>query len=149
MARRYAAIGGDTNTAATSMWGITSAATVRPAIYDIAIGSVATPADNAWHFRMGRFTAAGTATAFTPIALDPADPASLSASAFNHTVEPTYTANAFLLDISGNQRAAVRWIAAPGGELKMPATAANGIGCLSVAVGGSAVAMTFTVHFEE
>ena len=131
------------------MWGITSAATVRPAIYDLAIGSAATPADNAWHFRLGRYTTAGTSTAFTPIALDPADPASLAASGFNHSVEPGYTGSAYLLDLSGNQRAAVRWIAAPGGELKMPATAANGIGCLSQTVGGSAVAMVFTVHFEE
>jgi len=149
MARRYNVFAGDTNTAATTMWGVTSAATVRPSIYDIIIGSVATPADNSFHYRMGRYTAAGTSTAFTPVSLDPADPASLASAGVNHSAEPTYTANAYLLDIAGNQRACVRWIAAPGGELKMPATAANGIGCLSVAVGGSAVAMTFTIHFEE
>lgn len=149
MARNYAAVGSATNTASVTSWVITSAATIRPAIYDWAIGSVATAADNAWNFRLGRFTAAGTTTSFTPIALDPADPASLAASGFVATVEPTFTANAYLLSLSGNQRAAVRWIAAPGGELKMPATAANGIGCLSVAVGGSAVAMTHTVHFSE
>jgi hypothetical protein len=149
MARRYNASGSDTNTAATTMWGVTSATTIRPAIYEVLIGSVATPADNAWEFILGRFTAAGTSTAFTPVALDPSDPAALAAAGFNHTVEPTYTANAYLLRIAGNMRAAVRWIAAPGGELKMPATAANGIGCLSNAVGGSAVAMSFTIHWEE
>lgn len=149
MARRYAAVGSDTNTAATTMWTITSATTIRPAIYEILIGSVATPADNAWEFILGRTTAAGTSTAFTPNALDDGDPASLAAAGFAHTVEPTYTANASLLRIAGNQRAAYRWIASPGGELKMPATAANGIGCLSNAVGGSAVAMSFTIHWEE
>lgn len=149
MARRYSGVASDTNTASTTVWGLTSAATVRPAIYDIVIGSVATPADNAWEFILGRYTAAGTSTAFTGIALDPADPAAIATFGFNHTVEPTYTANASLLRIAGNQRAAVRWVASPGGELKMPATAANGIGCLSNAIGGSAVAMSFTIHWEE
>lgn len=149
MARRYNISGSDTNTAATTMWSVTSAATIRPRIYEVLIGSVATPADNAWEFIIGRFTAAGTSTAFTPIALDPADPAALAAAGFNHSVEPTYTANAYLLRIAGNQRACVRWVAAPGGELVLPATAANGAGCLSNAVGGSPVAMSFTVHWEE
>ena len=149
MARRYSAVGSDTNTAATTMWSVISATTIRPKIYEILIGSVATPADNAWEFVIGRITTAGTSTAFTPIALDPADPASLAAVGFNHSAEPTYTANAYLLRIAGNQRAAVRWIAAPGGELTLPATAANGAGCLSNAVGGSAVVMTFTIHWEE
>ena len=149
MARRYAAVGSDTNTAGTTVWSLTSATTIRPRIYEFLIGSVATPADNAWEFILGRTTAAGTSTAFTPIALDPADPAALAAAGFNHTVEPTYTANAQVLRLAGNQRAAVRWVAAPGGEIVLPATAANGIGCLSNAVGGSAVAMSFTVHWEE
>lgn len=149
MARRYAAVGSDTNNASTTMWSVTSAATIRPRIYEVIIGSVATPADNAWEFILGRTTAAGTSTAFTPIALDPADPAALAAAGFAHTVEPTYTANAQVLRLAGNQRAAVRWVAAPGGEIVLPATAANGIGCLSNAVGGSAVAMSFTVHWEE
>ena len=149
MARSYSTSGSDVNTAATTLWGITSAATIRPAIYEIVIGSGATPADNAWEFIIGRYTAAGTSTAFTPIALDPADPASLASSGWNHSVEPTYTANAYVLRIAGNMRAAVRWLAAPGKELKMPATAANGLGCLSNAVGGAAVVMSFTVNFEE
>lgn len=149
MARRYAAVGSDTNTAGTTVWSLTSATTIRPRIYEFLIGSVATPADNAWEFILGRTTAAGTSTAFTPIALDPADPAALAAAGFAHTVEPTYTANAQVLRIAGNQRAAVRWVAAPGGEIVLPATAANGIGCLSNAIGGSAVAMSFTVHWEE
>ena len=149
MARRYAGIGSDTNTAGTTVWSVTGATTIRPAIYEIDIGSVASPADNAWEFIAGRTTAAGTSTAFTPIALDPADPVALAAFGYAHTVEPTYTANASLLRLAGNQRAAVRWIAAPGGELKIPATSANGIGFLSNAIGGSAVAMSFTVHWEE
>ncbi len=149
MPRNYAVSVSDTNTASTTMVGVTSAATVRPAIYELIIGSQATPADNAWEFYLQRYTAAGTSTAFTPIALDPADPASLASAGYNHSVEPTYTANGFLMRVAGNQRATFRWVANPGAELKMPATAANGIGLLSQSVAGSAVTMTFTVYFVE
>lgn len=149
MARRYSITGTDTNTASTTMWSIASATTIRPAIYELEIGSQATPADNAWEFYLQRFTAAGTSTAFTPVAIDPGDPASLAAAGFNHSVEPTYTANAYLGRFAGNQRATFRWVANPGAELKMPAAAANGIGLFSNSVAGSAVTMAFTVYFEE
>ena len=149
MARRYAITAEDTNTASTTTWGITSAATIRPRIYEINIGSDATPADNAWEFTFKRFTAAGTSTAVTPRALDPADPASLASAGVNHSAEPTYTANSELLHIAGNQRATWRWVSAPGGELVLPPTAANGIGCFSVSATASAVNMVHTVHWEE
>lgn len=133
MTRRYNTNG--TAASGTNKTNITmvSAATIRPEIYDILLGAVATPADQAARFLAGRFTAAGTAgTSFTPVALEPADPASLAASGFAHSGEPTYTANANLLQISLNQRATFRWIAAPGSELRAPATAANGIGLYSL-----------------
>lgn len=149
MARRYSVTGTDTNTAGTTQLGLTSAATVRPRVYDLVISSVATPADNAGEYFVQRYTAAGTSTAFTPVAIDPADPASLASAGTNHSVEPTYTAGAVLLRIATNQRATVRWVAAPGGELVLPATAANGVGLLSNAIGGAAVAMDYTLHFEE
>lgn len=149
MARRYSVSGTDTNTASTTQIAITSAATVRPKIYDLLIGSVATPADNAWDFQIQRYTAAGTSTAVTPQKLDPGDPAALASAGVNHSAEPTYTANEILLRIGGNQRATFRWVAAPNGELVLPATAANGAGLLSNAVGGSAVAYLYTLHFEE
>jgi hypothetical protein len=149
MARRYSVAVQDTNTAATTQVGITSAATVRPRIYDIIVGSDATPADNAAEYNLQRYTAAGTSTSFTPVALDPADPASLSSAGFNHSVEPTYTANAILLEWAQNQRATFRWVAAPGGEIVLPATAANGAGIQTITVAGSAVNTNFTIHFEE
>lgn len=149
MARRYATSGQDTNTASTSILGITSTSAIRPCIYDILIGSDATPADNAWEFVLQRYTAAGTATSFTPVALDPGDPASTASSGYAHTVEPTYTASALLLNGAVNQRATFRWVAAPGGELKCPATASNGIGCQSITVAGSAINTVVAFHFEE
>lgn len=149
MARRYSVDGRDTNTASTTILGLTSAATIRPRIYDIVIGSAATPADNAGEYYFQRYTAAGTATAVTPQALDNGDPASLAASGEAHTVEPTYTANAVLLAMSSNQRASIRWMATPGGELVLPATAANGVGCLVAQIAGSAIQMSVCLHFVE
>ncbi len=149
MARRYSISAQDTNTAATTQVGLTSAATVRPRIYDLICGSDATPADNAAEFNIQRTTAAGTSTAFTPVALDPADPASLSAAGYNHSGEPTYTANALLHEWAQNQRATYRWVAAPNGELVLPATAANGAGIITVTVAGSAVNTNFQLYFEE
>ena len=79
MQRRYT-ISGDQNAAATvTILGLTSATTIRPSLYFLTVGSAATPADQASSFKILRFTAAGTATAFTPIAHAPADPASLAA----------------------------------------------------------------------
>ena len=149
MARRYSVSGTDTNTAATTQLGITSTAAVRPKIYDLIIGSVATPADNAGEYFLQRYTAAGTSTPVTPQALDSGDPAATATAGVNHSAEPTYTANAILLRPSTNQRATFRWVAAPGGELILPATAANGIGLLANAIGGSAVAMSYVLHYEE
>lgn len=149
MGRRYAIDGQDTNTAATSILGLTSAATIRPKVYDLIVGSDATPADNAAEYVLQRYTAAGTATGVTPKALDPGDPASLAAAGEAHTVEPTYTADAIMLQWAQNQRATFRWVAAPGGEIILPATAANGVGIQVIGIAGSAVNMNATIHFEE
>jgi hypothetical protein len=149
MARRYSVAAQDTNTAATSQVGVTSAATIRPKIYDLICGSDATPADNAAEYNLQRHTAAGTSTAFTPVALDPGDPASLAASGYNHSVEPTYTAAALLLEWAQNQRATFRWVAAPNSELVLPATAANGASVITVTVAGSAINTNFQIYFEE
>lgn len=148
MARRYAITGTDTNTAGTTQMGVTSAATVRPAIYDIGISSVATPADQSSDYILKRYTAAGTSTGVTPNALDPANPASLAAGGVNHSVEPTYTANSELFRFAVNLRHTFRFICSPGGEFYAPATAANGLGLLANAV-TSAFAALYTLHFEE
>lgn len=129
MGRNYAVTGSRavTNSLKTVL-GLTSAATIRPYIYDVIFGTSGTPADNALNWLLQRFTAAGTSSAATPVACDPADPSALASGGQNHTVEPTYTAGAILLDIDANQRSTQRWVASPGGELKMPALAANGLG---------------------
>jgi len=148
MARRYAITGTDTNTAGTTQIGITSAATIRPAIYDIMISSVATPADQSAEYHLKRYTVAGTSTAVTPVALDPANPVSLAAGGVNYSAEPTYTANSEMLRLAVNLRHTFRWIASPEGEIYAPATAANGLGWFANSV-TSAFAALYTLHHIE
>lgn len=124
--------------------------TSRAKIYEILLGSVATPADAATKFRVLRTTAVGTENdGFTPVNLDPAGPA--SASDFGRgafSVEPTKTANSELLLLSMNQRATVRWVAAPGKELLLPATQNNGA-CVESASSTVTTAHECAVFFEE
>lgn len=121
----------------------------RLRVYDVIVGSEATPADAAilWTFR--RCSAAGTSTGVTPQNLDPADATTEYDAGENHTIEPTYTAGAILLNIPLNQRATFRWVAAPGGELVLPATASNGFGIETDTISTGTPVITATVHAEE
>ena len=101
----------------------------RGRVYDLVLGCVATPADAATHFQGVRSTAVGTEGAGgTPTGLDPASPAAaydIGMGAFS--VEPTKTASSAVFGVSMNQRATFRWVAAPGGEFVLPATANAGM----------------------
>lgn len=153
MARRYSVVGNATNTASATlpMLVLTGAATVRPAVSYITVGSDATPAENAGKYIVQRTTAAGTGVGTpTPQPLDPNDPASLCSAQTAYTATgPTLTAGAVLHQWAQNQRATYQWWANPGFELKIPATAANGLAILPTVVGGSAVNMVFTVGWDE
>lgn len=107
---------------------LTGGTTIRPGIYDGWFGSSATPADNSLVWYMNRSTAAGTATAVTPQAIDPGDPAATAAGGENHTAEPTYTSDAVMLRLPLNQRASHKLNLDPNSPIKIPASANNGIG---------------------
>lgn len=120
----------------------------RAKVYDLSFGCNASPADNTFNHLVQRSTTTPTASALTPNALDPADTlASTIQSADTVTVDGTLTANAFLYQIALNQRATFRWVAAPYGELVIPATANNGfmIG-LSAA---STTTMSYGANYDE
>lgn len=118
-------------------------------VYDVILGSEATPADAAILWTIQRCSAAGTTTAVTPQKLDPADAAALTEAGENATIEPTYTANEILLNVPLNQRATFRWVAAPGGELVFPATDENGFGVQTDTISTGTPVITATIHFEE
>lgn len=157
MARNYAVTGNCINTASATLplGNVLGTTAVRTMIYDLTLGSDATPADNAASYKLQRCTTAGTwagagGAAITPQALDPGDPAAVTtANQGVASVGPTLTASAFLLQWAQNQRATFRWVAAPGSELKIPATASNGIALMSLVVGGSAVNMNFAFLVQE
>jgi len=136
----------------TASLGSMTADATRPRrlrVYDLSIGSEATPADAAILWTVRRCTAAGTSTAVVPQNLDPASSTTEYDAGENHTIEPTYTAAAILLNIPLNQRATYRWIAAPGGELVMPATASNGFGIETDTISTGTPVITATVHSDE
>ena len=150
MARAYAASGpSESGTADKTAVTIIAATTVRPAIFDAILGSVTAPADVAILAFLARFTAAGTAASNpVPEPLDAAEAAALATAGITHSAEPTYTANKMLVRFAFNQRNTVRWVAAPGCELRAPATAANGIGA-KISTAGSAVILQASLMFAE
>jgi hypothetical protein len=144
----YSLATNDTNTASTTQLGLTSTAAIQPKLYDLLISSPATPASRVGQYQLKRYTAAGTSTATTPQALGVNQPAATGIGGANHSVEPTYTAGAILLQVSVNQQATWRWVAAPDGEIVLPSTAANGVGFFTAST-DSAFAIDVTFHFKE
>ena len=139
MPRSYHAHGVVTVGANKTAITLIGTAAIRPKVYEMIIGCPATPAAQAalWAFQL--LTAGGTGTAFTPMAVDPGDPAALSAIATNHSVEPTYTANAFLWELPLNQQATFDWKANAGKELTLAASATAGGGLRTLSSTGTAV----------
>ncbi len=148
MGRKYASVGNQAVGTNITVIGVTSTAAIMPKLYELVVGCGAAPADLTTIFHVERYTAAGTATAVTPQALDPTDPAATASAGENHTVEPTYTASAVLMKFPVHQRNTFRWIARPGYELVMPPTANNGLGLQSQSSGGTA-AHDATFFHEE
>lgn len=136
--------------ASTSVLGLDGTTTTRGKLYDVVVGSNATPADNAVDFQIRRFaTSNGTGTAVVPVTLDPADGAAEIDGTATYTGSPSFTANAEVLRWSQNQRATFRWVAAPGGEIVIPATSDSGIALVCDVVAGSSVNWQACFHYEE
>lgn len=115
----------------TSIGMITAAAANmrRAAVYDLLLGCSASPADNMFIYQVRRNTDIGTATGRTPVSLDPADGVLSAGSTVcrdTFTADPTLSGLS-IFQVAMNQRASMRWVASPGGEFIVPATANNGI----------------------
>jgi len=120
----------------------------RVKLYDFIFGSASGPADNVFEFEINRSTTAATGTAVTPNPLDVADAAAVTLAKSNNTVQGTNTAGVIPLSTSLNQRATFRWVAAPGSELVIPATASNGFSINTPVASGTPDAHV-NVLFEE
>lgn len=118
---------------------LVTTAAIRAKIYEVVIGCSAAPASQAAAWHLQRHTATGTGTAQTPAPVDPADPAALCGGKVNMSAEGTYTAGQVMLEIALNQQATFRWIAAPGRELTLAASATAGAGIKTSTSTGTAV----------
>ncbi len=150
MADRYSVKGDQTVTTtpgatAVSLNGVT---TTRAKVYDFTVGSDGTPADVALNYTAIRFSASGSGTAFTPEPLDSDAPVALLGAETNHTAEPTYVTTDILWQIAANQRATYRWVAAPDGELMIPAAADAGIGWFVIHASAVPTVIVNVHHFE-
>ena len=122
----------------------------RAKLYEVLFSNSMNPADDNLECLLQRCTDDGTATAVTSYPLDPDAPAGVMVCGDNHTVEPTYVAGSFLLDVWVNQRATMRWVAVPGGEFMIPATADNGIGLQTIEAGAAVVVdVEVDLYWEE
>jgi hypothetical protein len=148
MPGRYSTRGSKSLVAAETNLSVIAATTVRPRVYDIVMSSSSAPNDYSAEFYLQRFSADGTATAVTPQPLDFDDRAAVATSGHTYTIEPTLTANEILLQIAHNLRATVRWVAAPGSEMVIPALAGDGLAHLCNAV-STAFTEVITMFFEE
>lgn len=101
----------------------------RALVSDVLVGASDVPnaTDCAIVYDISRNTTTTTGTAITATKLNPADAASGMTTKVNFTIEPIITATSSLLTLALNQRASQRWVAAPGSELVIPATDANGV----------------------
>ncbi len=141
------------NTAAKTLWQLIGSTSTRWRVYDIIFSAAGVaPVDNAAEYQFQRSTAASTVTAFTPVALDNGDPATLMTTGttgcgFLATIEGTYTGSSRLLDIGVNQRATFRWVARERSELIGPAST-NGLGCVTNAVNSAFNANLTVLHYE-
>jgi pyruvate/2-oxoglutarate/acetoin dehydrogenase E1 component len=120
----------------------------RISVYQIMFGSEAAPADQAILWQVGRITAAGTSTAVTPLMIDN-DVATEADAGENHSVEPTYTANANMLNIPANQKATVLWQTLPELGIIIPGTASNGFGLRTPTITSGTPVITSTWHALE
>jgi hypothetical protein len=139
MARNYHGAGFATIGTDKSAIGVLPTAAIRPKIFEIIIGSAATPAAQAALWVFQTFSADGTGTTWTPIKLDPADPASLVTNLVNYSVEPTYTANSILWRMALNQQATFDFKTNAGKELVLAASATAGGGIKTTQSTGTAI----------
>lgn len=150
MADNYAVI--LSRTASTSLpIGALTADASSPEVIEIfylSVACTATPVEARFGFRVQRCTTAGTATAVTPTVLGTGAPGAASSDAGeNHTVAPTLTSGAILLEGAFHQRATFQFFAPTGRGLGVPATASNGLAFLTPT--GPASAVVLTAHFAE
>jgi hypothetical protein len=100
-----------------------------------------------WEFNRSTTTAtAGTTPTISQ--LDPADAACVSVVKGNLSANGTLTSGAIMMTIAMSEQATFRWVANPGSEIVIPASANNGIHFMTPVCGNTPSAAA-QVTFEE
>lgn len=99
----------------------------RFGIFEVVCGADGPPnaTDCSIVYDISRQTAAGTATAATPNAINPADGVAVTVGAINATAEGTVTASSAVEYAALNQRATYRWAVDPNSDSVLWAPATN------------------------
>jgi len=147
MASRYAAEGSVAVAGDTAL-AMTGSATIRGAIYYVALGSESAPADATIVAVVKTTTADGTSTAVTPVPLDAGDRAALCTAGQTYTAEPTYT-GVPLLNITMNQRSHYQFYAQEGGEFLSNPAAGDGFGLQITTFSTGTPTMSAVFHWKE
>lgn len=115
----------------------------RIKLYELIVGSAATPADVAFRLIVQRTTASTAlagGTSVTPNPLDPADAASaFTATTGTYSTDPSL--GVICLQLAWNARNTVRWFAAPGSEIVAPATANLGLAIMTPVATAQAISI--------
>jgi len=159
--RRYAVVGdqavpstvtGDGSDTHSMILELAGTSAVVPHLYMIHAGSVGTPADQQYSFRVARGTAlAATADSVTPEPIDiQSNVASASSAQSNATEAPStlLTANSFLFDGIFNARSTYNWIEDPDRGVMGPASTATIMAYFLDSTGGTPT-VRMTWHFAE
>ena len=153
MARNYSYCSNASNAASSSvpMATIISTANIRPKVYEVGIGSDASPGDQAAKYALQRCTSTGTpGSSPTAAPLDIADPAAqVTCGLAVFSVNPTLTAGAIPWQVAINQRATYRWLAKDGYEIVMPATASNGLALMPLVCTSGGYNVDFSLVWAE
>lgn len=116
---------------------VVATAAIKPRIFELIVGSDATPADVATEFNLIRGTVSGTGTALTVVQVDPGDGAVVASAEGGTFTGSTKTANSILMMLALNQRATFRWVCLPEDGFVVPAVADNWVGLESIGSGGT------------
>lgn len=121
----------------------------RVRLCELICGSdAATLGTSNFRWEVQRSTTASTGTSVTPEPLDSAEAACAAVLKSNLTVQGTNTAGKIPLTIPLNEQATFRWVANPGFEIIIPATANNGLH-FNTPVSGGTPSAAATVVFDE
>lgn len=149
---RFSVFGEEVTTATTTLLYVVNGAANQRILmlYDLIVGSPATPADQAADFAIRHVTAENMTpggTAVTPQNLNFEGQAALSNGVEAPTGEPTMDAPEYVR-FSLNQRATFRWVASPNGEL-FGANATDDGWAMFVVASTAAYNVTVTLHYDE